>query len=355
MGKWRDQTAARMQANDARDAWLNRHRETILEPELPIIDPHHHLWDARPELAPRYLLEDVLDDVDSGHRIEQTVFLQCASMYRNTGPEAMQPLGETEFVNGIAATSASGNFGTPRIAAGIVGYADLMLGAAVEDVLIAHKELGGGRFKGIRYGTGADRDEAVRPHIRREVPDHLLCDARLHEGFAKLAPLGLTFDCWLYFPQLDDVVDLARKFPGTTIVLDHVGGLLGIGKYASNPQETFLAWKRAIEKIGHEKNVVVKLGGLTMKTTGFGFHERPQPPTSLELVEAWRPHLEACIAAFGVDRCMFESNFPVDKVGCAYPILWNAFKRLTANYSATEKSALYKGTAARVYSLQDVA
>ncbi|MGZ3411957.1 MAG: amidohydrolase family protein [Xanthobacteraceae bacterium] len=351
MGKWRDRAAARMRTNDARDAWLDQHREDILEPDLPIIDPHHHLWDARTEPMPRYVLEDVLDDVDTGHKIEQTVFLQCASMYRDSGPEALKPVGETEFVNGIAAASASGQFGPTRIAADIVGYVDMQLGAAVEDALVAHKKAGGDRFKGVRFSTGAHFDPAVRKYMRRLPPEHLLADPKVHEGISKLAPLGLTLDCWLYFTQLDDVVDLARKFASTTIILDHVGGLLGLGQYEGKRQETFALWKSAIEKVAREQNVVVKLGGLTMKTAGFNFDERPSPPTSADLAEAWRPYLETCIASFGVDRCMFESNFPVDKDGCSYPVLWNAFKRITANYSAAEKAALYKGTAARVYRL----
>lgn len=351
MGKWRDRMQARIETNDARDEWVNQVREDILEPELPIIDPHHHLWDARPEPMPRYLLEDVLDDVDSGHNIKATVFLQCASMYRDFGPEKLRPVGETEFVNGIAATSASGNFGPTRIAAGIVGYVDLLLGAAVEEVLVEHIKVGSGRFKGVRFSTGADADDEVRKHIRRLVPEKLLNDPRVYEAFAKLAPLGLSFDCWLYFTQLSDTVELARAFPDTTIIVNHVGGVLGLGKYANLRQETFLAWKDGMESIAKEPNVVIKLGGLTMKTVGFGFHQRQKPPDSSELAEAWRPYIETCIELFGVNRCMFESNFPVDRDGCSYPVLWNAFKRITASFSNSEKTALYSGTAERIYRL----
>jgi L-fuconolactonase len=353
MGKWRDAALARMKTNQTRDTWLGQVREDILEPGLPIIDPHHHLWDARTEPMPRYVLEDVLDDMDSGHTIKATVFLQCASMYRTTGPEALRPVGETEFVNGIAAMSASGNYGPTRIAAGIVGYADLLLGAAVEDVLLAHKQVGGGRFKGVRFSTGAHGDVAIRKHIRRPVPEKLLGDPRVRAAFGKLAPLDLSFDCWLYFTQLADTVDLARAFPSTTIIVNHVGGLLGLGRYEGKREETFLAWKQGIESVAREPNVLIKLGGLAMKTAGFGFDTRPQPPTSADLAEAWCPYLETCIEAFGVDRCMFESNFPVDKDGCSYPILWNAFKRITAAFSAAEKTALYSATAARTYRLRD--
>jgi L-fuconolactonase len=351
MGKWRDRAKARMDKNEVHDRWVEQHREDVLEPDLPIIDPHHHLWDDRTEKMARYMLEDVLDDVDSGHNVKATVFLQCNAMFRADGPEAMRPLGETEFVNGIAALSASGLFGPARIAAGIVGYADLKLGAAVEEVLQAHINVGGGRFRGVRYSTGTHEDPAIRQHIRRPVPEALLGDARVREGFAKLAPLGLSFDAWLYFTQLADVVDLSRAFPDTQIIVDHCGGVLGLGRYEGRRQDTFGAWKRAVDALSRAPNVVMKLGGLTMKTVGFGFHERPQPPSSQELADAWRPYLETCIEAFGVNRCMLESNFPVDKDGCSYPVLWNAFKRVTQNFSAAEKTALYSGTAAKVYRL----
>jgi predicted TIM-barrel fold metal-dependent hydrolase len=272
-------------------------------------------------------------------------------MYRNFGPENFRPVGETEFVNGIAATSASGNFGSTRIAAGIVGYADLLLGAAVEEVLVEHIKLGGGRFKGVRFSTGVDADDEVRKHIRKTVPEKLLNDPRVYEGFAKLAPLGLSFDCWLYFTQLADTVELARAFPDTKIIINHVGGVLGLGKYENRRQETFDVWKSGIESAAREPNVVIKLGGLTMKTVGFGFHQKQKPPTSSELAEAWRPYIETCIELFGANRCMFESNFPVDKDGSSYHVLWNAFKRITASFSDSEKTALYSGTAARTYRL----
>jgi L-fuconolactonase len=351
MGKWRDRVRARMDKNDALDAWLAQHSEDILEPELPIVDPHHHLWDDRPEPMARYMLEDVLDDVDSGHNVKTTVFLQCGSMYRSSGPEALRPVGETEFVNGIAAESESGLFGPARIAAGIVGYADLTLGGAVEEVLVRHIQVGDGRFRGIRFSAGNDDDPEVRKHIRRPVPYGLLGDSRVREGFARLAPLGLSFDAWLYFPQLGDIAELARAFPETGIVVDHVGGLLGLGKYTGRRDDVFAAWKQAVGRIAAFPNVTMKLGGLTMKTVGFGFHERAKPPSSQELADAYRPYFETCIDLFGVDRCMFQSNFPVDKAGCSYPVLWNAFKRVTASYSGAEKRALHCATAARVYRL----
>lgn len=340
-----------MDRNDDHQRWLDQHREEILAPDLPIIDPHHHLWDDRPEIMPRYLLEDVLDDVDSGHNVLATVFLQCAAMYRTSGAEQLRPVGETEFVNGIAAMSAGGQFGPTRVAAGIVGWADLLLGAAVEEVLTEHIAVGGGRFRGVRFSTGTHSDPVIRKLIRRPQPENLLADPRLREAFGKLAPLGLSFDCWLYFHQLADVVDLANSFPGTSIILNHVGGILGLGEYEGRRDDVFAVWLRSIKELARCPNVTVKIGGLTMKTVGFGFHQRKQPPTSQELADAWRPYVEACVAAFGANRCMFESNFPVDKEGCSYPVLWNAFKRIAAGYSTDERRALFSETAQKVYRL----
>lgn len=333
------------------NAWLGRHREPILEPDLPIVDPHHHAWDR----AERYLLDELLADVDSGHDVRSTVFVQCGSMYRTGGDPAMQPLGETEFVNGIAAMAASGTYGDIRLCEGIVGYADLMLGARVQDVLEAHLRIAGDRFRGIRNASNWDEDPEVRKLIRGAPPRHLLVDKTFQEGFARLAPLGLSFDVWTYFTQLDDVAALADAFPDTTIVLDHVGGFLGVGHYAGRREETFKAWKAAIRNVARRPNVIVKLGGLGMVSCGFGMHERAEPPGSAELAELWRPFIETCIDAFGADRGMFESNFPVDKASCSYAVLWNALKHIAAKYSAAEKAALFRETAIRVYRLKPVA
>lgn len=324
-----------------RQAWLDRRREAILEPELPIVDPHHHLWD-RPGW--RYLLDELLADLSSGHRVVATVFLQCRAMYRAAGPEALRPVGETEFVNGVAAMSASGGYGPARVCAGIVGFADLRLGAAVREVLEAHLRAGGGRFRGIRHSAAWD---ASVTHPANAPFPGLLGDARFREGFAQLAPLGLSFDAWLYHPQLPELTALARSFPDTPIVLNHVGGPLGTGAYAGRRDEVFARWSASIRELATCPNVRVKLGGLGMPRAGFGFHEQPEPPSSEHLAAAWRPYVETCIGAFGAERCMFESNFPVDKESYPYAAYWNACKRLTQGASATEKAALFGGVAAR--------
>jgi L-fuconolactonase len=330
-------------------AWLaKRPSEAALEPELPIIDPHHHLWDT-PQRG-LYFLPELLADIGGGHNVVSTVFLECQSMFRAGGPEEMRPLGEVEFVNGTAAMSASGQYGKTRVCEAIIGWADLMLGARVREVLEAELEAGGGRFRGVRYGTSHD-DSIVGKHVSRTIPPHRLLDPKFREGFAELGKLGLTFDSWHFHPQLPDLLDLARAFPDMTIIVDHVGGVLGVGPYAGRSAEILPLWKQSIVALARCPNVSIKLGGLGMTSFGFGFHERETPPSSQELADTWRPYIETCIEAFGPTRCMFESNFPPDKQSCGYTELWNAFKRITSGASATEKAALYSGTAAQVYKM----
>jgi predicted TIM-barrel fold metal-dependent hydrolase len=331
-------------------AWLaKRPTEAALEPELPIIDPHHHFWDT-PHRG-RYFLPELLADIAGGHKIVSTVFLECQAMYRKAGPAEMRPVGEVEFVNGIAAMSASGNYGPTRVAEAIIGHADLTLGARVREVLEAELTVSGGRFRGIRHGVAWDGSDAVGRFASRVVPPHQVLDAKFQEGFAQLGRLGLSFESWQYHPQLPDAISLARAFPDTTIVLNHVGGVLGVGPYSGRRQEILAGWRKDIFELAKCPNVNVKLGGVGMVSFGFDFHERDVPPGSEDLAAAWRQYIEPCIEAFGVDRCMFESNFPPDKQSGGYTELWNAFKRITAGASAAEKKALYSGTAARVYKL----
>src|SRR5579862_2463563 len=338
--------------NDAElRAWLaKRPREAALEPALPIIDPHHHLWDT--PARGRYLLDELLDDIGGGHNIVATVFVDCRSMYKKDGPPEMAPVGEVEFVNGIAAMSASGGYGPCRVAEAIVSHADLTLGAPVRAVLEAEIAAGGGRFRGIRHGASFDAAPAIARHALRPIPPHLVREATFREGFAQLAPLGLSFESWQYHPQLADAIDLARAFPDTTIILNHVGGVLGVGPYRGHRQEILAGWRRDIGELAKCPNVNVKLGGVGMTSFGFDFPERDLPPASAELAAAWRQYIEPCIEAFGVERAMFESNFPPDKQSGGYTELWNAFKRITASASAADKRALYSGTAARVYRLR---
>jgi predicted TIM-barrel fold metal-dependent hydrolase len=339
--------------------------EAILDPDLPIIDPHHHLWD-RPSLpparegghafedvvrlTPRYLLDQLRADAGSGHNVVGTVYVQCGAFYRADAEAALAPVGEVEFVNGVAAMSASGIYGPFRACAGIVGHADLLLGDGVTRVLEAEVAAGNGRFRGIRHMVASDPDPAVLGPMAH-TPGGLMADSRYREGFARLAPLGLTFDAWLLEPQLPELIALARAFPDQDIVLDHVGTPLGIGAYAGRLDERFDVWAANIRELAKSPKVTVKLGGLAMPFAGFPGLDGKARPTSQALADLWRPYIETCIEAFGADRCMFESNFPVDRWGCDYATLWNAFKRIAAGASDSEKADLFAGTARRFYSL----
>ncbi len=341
--------------------------EQILDPDLPIVDPHHHLWDRRnaPPTDPatehpfvtairparRYLLEELLADTGSGHNVVATVFVECGAFYKADGPVEMRPVGETEFVNGVAAMSASGGYGPTRACAGIVGRADLLLGDGVVPVLEAHVRAGGGRFRGIRNSASFDEDKAVLGPLNR-VEAGLYRSDQFRKGFRHLSRLGLSFDAWLLEPQLPDVVDLARAFAETTIVLDHVGTPLGRGSYQGRLEERFPIWRDNIRELAKTTNVAVKLGGLAMSFCNFpSFLAEPRAPSE-QLAGEWRPYVETCIEAFGADRCMFESNFPVDMGACDYRTLWNAFKRLAKGASPDERRALFAGTATRVYRLE---
>jgi predicted TIM-barrel fold metal-dependent hydrolase len=341
--------------------------EPILEPELPIVDPHHHLWDRPTEVLrnlppiehgfmdiireiPRYLLDELLADLHSGHNVRATVYMECGAMYRADGPDALRSVGETEFVNGIAAMTASNIYGAVRACAGIVGHTDLRQDpGVVEDVLRAHIGAGHGRFRGIRQSASHDDDASVLGPLAGRVPAGLYRDTKFREGFKVLHKLGLSFDAWLLEPQLPDLIDLARAFPETTIVLDHVGTPLGVGRYAGKREERFDEWRGNIRALAKHENVVVKLGGLPMPFAGWRKRMAEPLPSSGQLAGEWRPYIETCIEAFGPKRCMFESNFPVDRFGADYAGLWNAFKRIAMNFSADEKTALFSGTAARVY------
>ena len=340
-------------------------KEAILEPDLPIIDPHHHLWDrmermvagateplhgftAAIKMVPRYLNDELLADIGSGHNVIATVFMECGAYYRAGGPTAMRPVGETTFVAGLAAMSESGIYGAARPCAGIVGHVDLTIGAAASGVLEAHIAAGGGRFRGIRHACASDPDPAVLGPLHGRGPG-LYLEKGFREGFATLAPLGMSFDAWMLEPQLPDLIDLARTFPDTQIILDHVGGPLGIASYAGKREARFDLWRDNIRALAALPNVSVKVGGLAMAFVNFPSYLADPPAPSAQMAAEWKPYVETCIEAFGVERCMFESNFPVDRGGSTYATLWNAFKHLAAGYSADEKAQLFSGVAAKIY------
>jgi len=333
---------------DPRPDWLAQRVEEIIDPARPIVDPHHHLWDRGGQ---RYLIEEISSDLASGHNVIATVYVEARSMYRAQGPEAFRPVGEVEFANGAAAMSASGGYGPAAVCAGIIGHVNLLLGEGARPVLEAEIAAGQGRFRGIRHSSAWDADADVAGMYATR-PKGLLLDKTFRRGFACLAPLGLSFDAWLFHPQIGELTDLARAFPDTRIVLDHCGGPAGIGSYANRREEVFAGWKSSIQEIAKCPNVVVKLGGLAMRLLGYDFHERPLPPSSEELAAAWLPTIETCIEAFGPGRAMFESNFPPDKGQCSYQVIFNAFKRIAASYSEAEKTALFSKTASDFYRLK---
>jgi len=333
---------------DPREDWLALRKEEILDPTRPIVDPHHHLWDRGGQ---RYLIEELAADIGSGHKVIATVYVEARSMYRAAGPEALRPLGEVEFANGAAAMSASGGYGSAAICAGIVGHANLLLGEAARPVLEAEIAAGNGRFRGIRHSSAWDADAEVAGMYALR-PKGLLLDPIFREGFACLAPLELSFDAWLFHPQIGELADLARAFPDTAIVLDHCGGPIGVGSYANRREEIFAGWKASIQDIAKCPNVMVKLGGLAMRLLGYDFDRRPKPPSWEDAAAAWGAYIETCIEAFSAERCMFESNFPPDKGQCSYQLIFNAFKRIAAQYSEPEKTALFSGTATEFYRLK---
>lgn len=347
--------------------------EPIIEPDLPIIDPHHHLWDLRATVpmfpqphhdfiaaisgAAKYTFDELLADMQSGHNIVGTVFMECGAFYDTARSDAMKPVGEVEYVNGVAAQGASGLYGDIRPCAAIVGHADLTLGDGVKPVLEALLAAGGGslggRFRGIRHSAAWDADPAtLGPPFH--APEGLLRDAKFREGFAHLRPMGLSFDAWVLEPQLADVIDLAWAFPDTPIVLDHCGTPLGGASYTGKLPEYYDRWASSITALAECRNVSVKLGGLGMAFCGMPADGPAAGYGSEQLAQMWKPYIDHCVAAFGTHRAMFESNYPVDRWGATYPVLWNTFKRLASDASDDEKRDLFSYTAARIYGVESL-
>ena len=330
--------------------WLALTQEAALEPDIPICDPHHHFWDFRTERIPyqRYLLHELADDINSGHNVRSTVFIEARSMYRADGPTEMRPVGEVEFVQGLAAASASGLYGPGRAAAAIVGHANLNLGDGVAPVLEALQAASPNRFRGIRHSVTWDPHPGVENTAAHNMAGQLGGD-NFRAGARVLARMGLSLEGWMYSPQLPELADFAKAVPDLTIILNHIGGLLRDGPYANRDEEVLPTWRSGIAAVAECPNVNVKLGGIGMPRTGFDWHTRAKPIGSEELAESIGPFMNYCIEKFGPERSMFESNFPVDKVSYSYNVMYNAFKRLSQGYSATERAAMFHDTAARVY------
>ncbi|MBL3960973.1 amidohydrolase family protein [Burkholderia sp. KCJ3K979] len=327
-----------------RSDWLALRSEEILEPELVIVDPHHHLWDHPGD---QYLASEAIADFSSGHNVISTVHVQCRSMYREHGPESLKPVGETEFVRQLAAGTSRSDTSL-QICAGIVGTADLLLGDDIQLVLEAHIEAGAGQFRGIRPTVVWHESREILPVAN---PKGVLRATPARAAVSHIQKMGMTLDLWAFFTQLRDVAQVCRDHSDLTVVINHTGGPLGIGPYKDKRAEVFAEWRSRVEELAALPNTVMKLGGLAMRYAGFGFNERTLPPSSDDLAAAWKPYMRLCIELFGPERCMFESNFPVDKAMCSYSALWNAYKKIAADLTAAERRNLFSDTAARIYRL----
>ncbi|MDU9003259.1 amidohydrolase family protein [Sedimentitalea todarodis] len=327
---------------ELREDWLASVREDIIDPEREIVDPHHHLWRHGDAV---YELDALHSDTGAGHNVVQTVYVECRSYYRSDGDPAFHPVGETAHIARLAASIPAGK---ARIA-GIIAHADLRR-PDLSDLLDAHVKAGQGRLVGIRH-SGARDPEPHRLMIPGRGDDGLYADPDFRRGVALLGERGLTYDTWHYHHQADAFLALAKAVPGTTLVLDHLGTPLGVGRFAGRRNTVHAVWKEDMTALARCPNVMAKLGGLSMPDNGWAWHERHRPPSSDELVAAqgaWFRHMIAC---FGPERCMFESNFPVDRVSVSYAVLWNAFKKIAMDHDADAQAHMFAGTARSVYGL----
>ncbi len=328
-------------------------RVEAMEPEMPIVDAHHHLFGSLDDTI-HYRLEDLREDIAGGHRVLGTVYVEgYESGWRTTGPEALRPVGEVEMIVGLTGAPIQTRHGPCQVAAGVVAYADLTHGDAIAELLEQQRVAGQGRLRGVRHRTATD-DGTVGRLIEDRPRPHLLGDPAFRRGFAHLDRFGLSFDAWIYHTQLSELIELADAFPNTPIVLDHVGGPIGVAEWKPKRAEVLAHWERDLRALAARPNVHVKVGGMGMTVFGFGFEDADQPPTASELARAWQPYIDLCVEAFGTRRCMFESNFPVDKQSCSYVELWNAFKLATRGLSQDERSDLFYRTACRTYRLPEL-
>jgi predicted TIM-barrel fold metal-dependent hydrolase len=332
--------------------WLSQTVEEIVSPNIPICDPHHHLWDKRKSRIPyqRYLLDELLEDINSGHNVRSTVFIEAESMLRVSGPGEMKSVGEVEFVQGTSAMSSSGLYGDVKVAASIIGSADLNLGEGVRPVLIALQEASPNRFRGIRHRLTWDPHPELAVSSSRGGGAQMQTD-QFRTGAKVLADMEMSLEGWMYHHQLTELADLASAIPDLTIILNHIGGLLRTGPYLGKDAETISTWKEGIAAVAACPNIIVKLGGMGMPMMGFDWHAREVPIGSDELATEMEPFISYCIDHFGPDRCMFESNFPVDKVSFSYQVMYNAFKKITSDFDQSAIKSMFHDTAARVYKL----
>lgn len=327
--------------------WLAQRNEEPVDPERRIVDPHHHLWDRN---GSTYLAAELLADTRSTHNVTHTVFVECRSKYDREAPAALAPVGETSFV--VREAEAAAAIGGTTIGA-IVSFADMMLGERVEDVLVAHDVAGNGLFRGIRHAVSWDPHPDV-PTGHSDPSESMMTTPEFHAGVAKLGDMGFSYDAWMYHPQLPELVGLARAVPETSIIVDHLGGPMGIGPYAADRAAATAQWQASMSDLAQCPNVTLKVGGIGMDGYfGLGWVGQPAPPSSDTVVAAWQDRVHWCIDTFGPDRCMFESNFPVDRQALTYPVLWNALQKMASRYSEAEQDAMFSGTATRIYRISD--
>lgn len=331
-----------------RPDWLAQHHEAALSPEQPVVDAHHHLWDRQ---SGRYLTGEFSADIQaSGHRILSSVYVQCRSMLRRSGPEELKPLGEVEFACGAAAMFSSGHYGNAQGCEAIVAGVSLTAGEALQPAIDMMMQQSAGRLRGMRNPLAWHADPRVLSSPATP-PAGLAGSAGFRRGAACLARNGLSLDVWVYHTQLKEIVDLARAIPDLRIVVDHCGGPVGVGPCQGQRDEVFSHWRNDLAQLAALPNVSIKISGLGMAVMGYPFAQAATPPDSLTLMQAWQPWFETIVGLFGAGRCMFASNFPVDKGMFSYGVFWNACKRLAHQATRDEKDQLFWRTAATTYRL----
>jgi L-fuconolactonase len=326
------------------DAWLALTHEDAVDPGIAIVDAHYHLLGGPGEYGPEQFVDDVRR---SGHRVVRSVHAESGQPYRTEGPEERRPIGETEWAAQCAQRVEE--LGGPPIV-GIVAHADLRRDDA-SDIVTEHAEAARGLLRGIRQTASHDPTGSITVVAAGMAPAGLLADEDLRRGVRALGAMGLAFDTWIYYHQLPELLELAAAAPDTTIILDHMGGPVGVAAYKNRRDEILGEWRQGMEALAGSPNVVVKIGGIGMPLMGLRWHTAERPPTSDDIVTAWGDPVRFVLEQFGPGRCMFESNFPVDRRSCGYGVLWNAFKKMSSDLSASERGELFSGTASRVYKL----
>ena len=334
-----------------RQEWLNQLIEDPILPNIPIIDPHHHLWDVG---FGRYYIEELLEDINSsGHNILSTVYIMSSSntkIYSKDGLEEFKPLTEIEFATSEGKRADLIPNNRVKVNASIVGSVDLTYGNKLQPVLEKAVNISEGRLKGIRMLLASHTDPRISSGaVKSDLG--LMLHPNFIDGAKCVQDANLSLDFWIYHTQLNEMEKIARALPDLTIILNHIGGPIHIGEYEGKQAATHREWRSAMMRLSRIPNINVKLGGLGMAVNGAKFHNSKFPPNSVQLSDIWKPWIYETIDMFGFDRCMFESNFPVDKGSCSYGALWNAFKIIAKDMSDDEINKLFSKNAAKIYKI----